>query len=106
MTDNMNDFDLELNAEVCYEVWALGYDESGKITDSDLFIKSFYDPDEAVTFAKNLDLSDIVQLAATEDDSAESFCKVDYISIEVETVVDEEDGTMNVGTVYRKEIKI
>jgi hypothetical protein len=104
ITEDLEDF--ETDAEVSYEVWALGYDEAGTITDSELFIKSFNDPDEAITFAKNLDLSDIVQLAANEDFSAESFCKIDYISVEVETVVDEEDGTMNIGTIYKKEIHI
>lgn len=80
-----------------YEVWALGYDENYNITDAEMLIKTFADAEEAITFAKQLTLSDIIYQAAKEDVTGYS-SNVAYINIEVETVVDD----VNIETVYTK----
>ena len=94
---NLEDFDAKAAS---YEVWAIGYDCDGEITDTELLLGTFENPDDAVQFAAILTWADI----KAEADGAEEFIKTsDMISIEVETVVDDgEDGTMNVGTIFAK----
>lgn len=98
--------DFEANEEVTYLVCALGYSEDDKPTDCEVYLKEFEDPEEAITYAKTVDLL-AVCCAAVEQ-------KVDisetaYFSLEVETVVeceDSEDGTENIDTVYQRDIYI
>lgn len=105
VTEDLEDFDLD--SAVTYEVWAIGYDEGSAITDTDMLIGEFADPDKAIEKAKALTLADIIHQAAEEDNGMVPADNVVYISIEVETVVDdEEEGTMNVGTIYKRELWI
>jgi hypothetical protein len=105
VTEDLEDFNEE--TPVTYEVWAIGYTADNKITDTDMLIGEFTDPDQAVEKAKTVTLADIVHQAAEEHDGSEPVDDVAYISIEVETVVDdEEEGTMNVGTIYKRELWI
>lgn len=105
VTEDLEDFNEE--TPVTYEVWAIGYTTDNKITDTDMLIGEFTDPDQAVEKAKTVTLADIVHQAADEYDGSEPADDVAYISIEVETVVDdEEEGTMNVGTIYKRELWI
>jgi hypothetical protein len=102
VTEDLEDFEEDL--VVTYEVWAIGYDEDGAITDTDLYLGEFLDPDRAIEVAKNLTFSDVIQRAAEEDNVVPDE-PVTYISIEVETVVaDDEGNSMNVGTIYKKEL--
>lgn len=103
ITEDLEDFDE--NATITYEVWAIGYNGDSCITDTEMLIGEFDDPEKAIEKAKALTLADIVHQASEEDDGTEPDESVAYISIEVETVVEDEDeGTMNVGTIFRKEI--
>ena len=96
--------DIPEDATVEYEVWAIGYNGDDAVTDTDFLLKTFEDPDEAVKFAKDCTLADVINLTA-DGESIEN--DVTSISIEVETVVEDEDeGTMNVGTIYYKTIDI
>lgn len=102
VTEDLEDFEEDL--VVTYEVWAIGYDEDGAITDTDLYLGEFLDPDRAIEVAKNLTFSDVIQRAAEEDNVVPDE-PVTYISIEVETVVaDDEGNSMNIGTIYKKEL--
>ena len=96
---NIEDFDAK---DASYEVWAIGYDCDGEITDTELLLGTFENPDDAVQFAAILTWADI----KAEADGAEEFIKTsDMLSIEVETVVDDgEEGTMNVGTIFAKSV--
>lgn len=102
ITEDLEDF--EESAPVTYEIWAIGYDANDKVTDAELFLGEFTDPDKAIEKAKSLTFSDVIQLAAEED------CKIPdepvaYLSIEVETVVEDEDeSTMNIGTIFKVEL--
>jgi len=99
--------DIPEDTEVSYEVWTLGYDSNGAPTDSEMLISEFSDPDAAVECAKQLTLADIIHQAAEEDNCTDPASKVEYISIEVETVIeDEDDGTMNIGTIYKRDLWI
>ena len=91
--------DFELKAPV-YQVWLLGYDEKECITDFDELVATFYDPDEAIKFArdyahdekfkKDYDISDL-----------------GYIEVLVETTVETEEGwEENVETLYRAYITL
>lgn len=95
--------DIPEDSEVSYEVWGICYDEDDDCIDS-YFIKEFVDPDEAVEYAKNL---------TTEAFNAE-YERPDSntvrLALEVETVVedpeDEDGGTMNIGTIYSRDLWI
>lgn len=104
VTEDLEDFDEE--TPITYEVWAIGYTADNNVTDTDMFIDEFTDPDQAVEKAKTVTLADIVHQAAEEHDGSEPADDVAYISIEVETVINEEEGTMNVGTIYKRELWI
>lgn len=100
LVEDIEDFPEE--AEVRYAVWALGYDEDDEITDAEFLIGEFDDPDDAITCAGQLTFE-------TLDKEFEIPSYVAHFSIEVETVVevldDEDESFMNVGTIYRKELK-
>lgn len=103
IVEDLEDFDE--NSPVTYAVWAIGYTADSEITDTDMFIGEFIDPDRAIEKAKALTVADIVYQAAEENDGSEPANDVAYVSIEVETVVDdEEEGTMNVGTIYKRDL--
>lgn len=95
------------DAEVTYELWAIGHNADGAVTNTEMFIAEFKDPDAAIEFAQKVTMADIVHQAAEEHDGSMPAENVTYISLEVETVVDEdEDGTMNIGTIYKRELWI
>lgn len=89
--------DLGKDSEVTYEVWTIGYNADNTIANSETLLKTFTDPDKAVDYASQISAADLNKNETS-----------DKISIEVETVVDLEDGegTMNVGTVYRRDLWI
>ena len=102
------DIDIPEDVPVSYEVWAVGYDEENELTGAALVLGTFNDPDQAVSFAKNITLATVANLAAY-DDYDDLMHECHSISIEVETVVptdDEEELSMNVGTVYKKRIEL
>ena len=103
MVEDLDDFDE--CASVTYEVWAIGYNEAGVINGTDMLMGEFDNPDEAVKCATNITLADIIYQAAEEDNGKGPTTQTSYITIEVETVVtDDDEGTMNVGTIYRRDV--
>lgn len=98
--------DFEANEEITYLVCALGYGEDDEPTDCEVYLKEFQYPDEAITFAKEVDLTAILQYAVEQKADISDTA---YFSLEVETVVeceDPEDGTENIDTVYQRDICI
>lgn len=96
--------DIPEDSEVTYEVWALGYNADEDCTDTEYLIGEFANPDEAIAKAKSLTVEELMEACGEEaalDDVA-------YFSIEVETIVEDEDelGTMNVGTIYNRDLLI
>lgn len=96
------------DTEVSYEVWASGYNFNNEITDANTFMKDFKDPDEAIDYAKQLTLVDIIEQDAKDcgnEKIKELNTEIAYISVEVETVIeDEDDSTMNIGTIYKRDL--
>ena len=83
-----------------YQVWALGYNKDESITDYDALVKEFDKAEDAVEYAKNfVDEKCYETLAPLPAD-------VTYLEILVETVVDLEDHTENVGTLFSAAVKI
>jgi hypothetical protein len=91
-----------------YEVWAIGYDEEDNFTGAELLLGTFHNPDSAVEFANSVSFADVLHLAAeTQEEHALDACPAEYLSIEIETVISDEDGHgVNVGTIYKKSITI
>ena len=98
IAEDLEDFDAD--SEVCYEVWAIGYDENDEVVDAELCMFTSTDRDEAINYAKNVTLADIIYEAG----NGPCDCNTAKIKIEVETVVPVTDDLMNVGTVFEKEV--
>ena len=98
--------DLPADAKVTYEVWALGYDAADELTDSEYLIGEFSDPDEAVQYANSFTLEELIEKLEVEYEKLSAGTA--KLSIEVETVVedpeDEYGGTMNIGTIYQRDL--
>lgn len=92
------DFDME---PATYQVWMLGYDKNECITDFDVLLEEFDDPDPAVEFARNFAETNKVRSFNLPDD-------VKYVEVLVETVVQYDDGSMdeNVETIYMATIRL
>ena len=88
--------DISEDTPVTYEVWALGKTINGETTDNEILLGEFSDPDEAIAKAKEI----------SADDITEKYPDVACFSIEVETVINDEEGTMNVGTIYKRALRI
>jgi hypothetical protein len=92
------------DAVVTYEVWALGYGADDEVTDAEVLLGEFVDPDEAIACAEKLTLESVMEAC----DESEDLSEVAYFSLEVETVVEDEDdiGTMNIGSIYQRDLWI
>ena len=104
----VEDIDVPEDIPVMYEVWAVGFDEQDELTGASMLLNTFNDPDQAVEYAKAITLADVANMAAEEDYDDITY-ETHSISVEVETVVpsdDEDELNMNVGTVYKRLIKI
>lgn len=99
IVEDLEDFDE--NTEVVYEVWALGYDANDEITDAELCLFSSTNPDEAVEYAKKVELVDIVHLSGNGPCTNNNVLK---IYIEVESTIQVDEDFTNIGTVYKKEL--
>lgn len=97
--------DIPKDSIVSYEVWALGYTATEDCTDDGILIGEFANPDEAVKFADNITLETINELSDDKYDNDTA-----YFSVEVETVVEDPDdddfGTVNIGSIYVRNIWI
>jgi hypothetical protein len=94
--------DIPEDSEVSYCVWGICYDEDDDCIDS-YFIREFVDPDEAVEYAKGL-TPEVFNAEYEKPDS-----NTVRLALEVETVVadpEDDDCTMNVGTVYQRDLWI
>lgn len=97
--------DLPEDTEVTYCVFALGYTADDDCTDDEVLLGEFTDLTEAVKCAEATTLERITEMGYGERDEDTA-----YFSIEVETVVedpeDEDGGTVNLGSVYQRELWI
>lgn len=93
---NLEDFDAK---SATYQVWVLGYDENEHITDFEVMIDESKDAESMVEYATNYVEEERYGTMTFPDE-------VKYIEVLVETVVDLEDYTENVGTLFSKIIKI
>ena len=99
IAEDLEDFDE--NTEVVYEVWALGYDENDEVTDAEICLFNSTNPEEAVDYAKKVELTDI---AIDAENGLCSNDEVVKIYIEVESTVCIDDDFMNIGTIYKREL--
>ena len=102
-TTDIDDFEI---SEATYAVWAIGYDYDLEVTDTNMLLGEFTDPDQAVTKAKTVTLADIIHQAVEENDGSEPVTDIAFISVEVETVIETEDGAINAGTIFKRELTI
>ena len=98
LDSEIGDFDLE---NAIYEVWALGY-ENGRISDIEVLLGSFDNPQKAGEFAYTVN-KDLISAKVNDTDNLSN---IDTFEIEVETTVNTEDGCSNVGTIFRTELVV
>lgn len=100
MNNIVEDIDeIPEDTKVDYEVWLFRYNKDGTVSE---FLKGIFDnPDEAVKHAKAFEL--IEPKGLTDEERI-----FNRMTIEVETVIedpdDEDGGTMNIGTIYSREL--
>ena len=92
----LDDFDAK---DATYQVWVLGYDENEYITDFEVMIEESKDAESMVEYATNYVEEERYGTMTFPDE-------VKYIEVLVETIVNLEDYTENVGTLFSKIIKI
>ena len=93
---NLDDFDAK---DAMYQVWVLGYDENENITDFEVLVNESKDAESMVNFAKKYVEEERYENLKFPDE-------VEYIEVLVETIVELEDYTENVGTLFSKIIKV
>lgn len=99
--EDLDELDDTINSTTTYEVWAVGIDQFNNVTNFEVLLGSFEDPEDAKTFAWTVDKN----LIKTKT-SKEFPTNLKQINIEVETVVDGGDYTENIGTIFRIELVI
>lgn len=98
IVEDLEDFDE--NAEASYEVWVTGYDADDCVTDVEVLVGEFIDLDQAINCAETVSVEGVKEIY-----DGVNFDDVAYLNIEIETVVDdEEEGMVNIGTVYQREL--
>ena len=90
--------DFEAKAAT-YQVWVLSYDENENITDFEVMLNESKDAESMVNFAKKYVEEERYKTMTFPDE-------VKYIEVLVETIVELEDYTENVGTLFSKIIKV
>ena len=91
--------DLEAKPAI-YQVWMLGYDENEAITDFEVLVNESHDAEYAVAYAKKFIDEERYKTSMPFPD------EVAYVEILVETVVDFEDHTENVGTLFTGTVSV
>ena len=92
----LDDFDAK---DAMYQVWILGYDENENITDFEVMLNESKDAESMVEYTKKYVEEERYKTIAFPDE-------VKYIEVLVETIVELEGYTENVGTLFSKIIKI
>ena len=92
----LDDFDAK---NATYQVWVLGYDENEHITDFEVLVDESKDAESMVEYATNYVEEECYGTMTFPDE-------VKYIEVLVETIVNLEGYTENVGTLFSKIIKI
>ena len=93
---NLDDFDAK---DATYQVWVLGYDENEHITDFEVMVNESKDAESMVEYAERYVEEEHYGTMVFPDE-------VKYIEVLVETIVNLEGYTENVGTLFSKIIKI
>ena len=93
---NLDDFDAN---DAMYQVWILGYDENENITDFEVMLNESKDAESMVEYAERYVEEERYKTMAFPDE-------VKYIEVLVETIVELEGYTENVGTLFSKIIKV
>ena len=93
---NLDDFDAK---DATYQVWVLGYDENENITDFEVLVNESKDAESMVEYAERYVEEERYGIMTFPDE-------VKYIEVLVETIVELEGYTENVGTLFSKIIKI
>lgn len=97
--EDLDDLDDSISSKTSYEVWALGINKFDSVTDFEVLLGEFDDPEEARTFAWTVNL-DLVRSKTTKAFPSD----LKQLNIEVETVVEADGYTENIGTILRTEI--
>jgi hypothetical protein len=88
---------LPEDAPLCYEVWAIGY-HNRTITGTAFLLKVFIEPEDAIEYAKTEAPQELRRILLEAD-----LTEFNAVALEVETVIDDnEEGTINICTLYKK----
>ena len=102
IADSLEDFPQGLSAK--YALWVIGCDYDGDPVE-ELFIYEFDTSGEATAKAETIDFKFIEEQTGMSIDDYCEYNGINHFSIEIETVIpdpEDEDSTINVGTIYRR----
>lgn len=94
--DELEDFDMK---SAKYQIWVFKYDKDQNILDDNIMFGEFTAPDAAVTKAKELVINSKAMMKLVTPESY-------YLQVEVETVVDTDEGEENVATIFQENIQM
>ena len=98
--------DIPQDSSAKYALWLISRDDTEEPTD-EFFIYEFDTPEEAVAKAETVDFKFIEEQIEESVQHYSYKNEISHFSIEVETVVpdpEDIDSTMNIGTIYRREL--
>lgn len=98
---DLDDLDDSISSKTSYEVWALGINNIGSVADFEVLLGEFDDPEAARNFAWTVDV-DLVRSKTSKAFPSD----LKQLNIEVETVVEADGYTENIGTILRVELVI
>ena len=95
---------LPEDAPVTFEIWSIGYNKDKVVADSNLLLRAFTELDEAVEYTKTITMRSIIN---ADEDGVYDNPDINRIAVEVTTAIDDcESRTINLGTLYRKMIRL
>ena len=88
--------DISCETTTSYEVWALGIDKLDSVTDTEILVGEFTDPEEAIKTAW------LVDIPLLQNKYGKEFpVNLKQFQVEVETVVNNGSYSENIGTIFR-----
>ena len=96
--------DLDENTEVVFEVYTFGYDKNYDIVDSTICLFNYTEPDEAIKFARQVVLADVIDMVPYNPPDCAVVGRVSHITVEVETVVEIDGEFVNIGSIYSRNL--
>lgn len=86
-----------------YALWVISLDDKDETVD-EFFIYEFSSLEEAITKAESIDIKFISEQIESPILYYCDYAGVEYFSVEIDTVIEEEGDSVNLGTIYHRDL--